>query len=126
MRALIVDDSRAARSLIRRLVEPLGFDTIEAEHGQQALERLAASEEPVDLMLVDWNMPVMDGLQLVREVRSQPAYADISVLMVSSESDPKQMGRALMVGADDYIVKPVDADMIRARLEMVGLLVHRV
>lgn len=121
MRALIVDDSRAARSLVRRVIEPLGFEVTEAGHGQEALDRINP-EEPVDLMLVDWNMPVMDGLEFVREIRSKREYAAVSILMVSSESDPKLMARALMVGADDYLVKPLDADMMREKLEIIGVL----
>jgi two-component system, chemotaxis family, chemotaxis protein CheY len=122
MKALIVDDSRAARMLIKRIVVALGFEITEAGHGEEALERLLECDGDVDLMLVDWNMPVMDGITLVRRVREVRAYADISILMVSSESDPRQIGRALMVGADDYLVKPIDEPMLREKLEMIGVL----
>jgi two-component system chemotaxis response regulator CheY len=82
-------------------------------------------DDPVDVMLVDWNMPVMDGLALVRRVRATRAFADVFVMMVTSESDPKKMARALMVGADDYLVKPVDGEMIRSKLEQTNVLVGR-
>lgn len=124
MRAMIVDDSRAQRMLLKRAVSPLGFDVIEAENGEDALTKLDP-EDPVDVMLVDWNMPVMDGLALVRRVRATRAFADVFVMMVTSESDPKKMARALMVGADDYLVKPVDGEMIRSKLEQTNVLAGR-
>ncbi len=124
MRAMIVDDSRAQRMLLKRAVSPLGFDVIEAENGEDALTKLDP-DDPVDVMLVDWNMPVMDGLALVRRVRATRAFADVFVMMVTSESDPKKMARALMVGADDYLVKPVDGEMIRSKLEQTNVLAGR-
>ncbi len=124
MRAMIVDDSRAQRMLLKRAVAPLGFEVIEAENGEDALSKLDA-EDPVDVMLVDWNMPVMDGLALVRRVRATRAFADVFVMMVTSESDPKKMARALMVGADDYLVKPVDGEMIRSKLEQTSAMSGR-
>ncbi|MEZ5410338.1 MAG: response regulator [Acidimicrobiales bacterium] len=124
MRAMIVDDSRAQRMLLKRAVSPLGFDVVEAENGEDALTKLDP-EDPVDVMLVDWNMPVMDGLALVRRVRATRAFADVFVMMVTSESDPKKMARALMVGADDYLVKPVDGEMIRSKLEQTNVLAGR-
>jgi len=124
MRAMIVDDSRAQRMLLKRAVSPLGFDVVEAENGEDALTKLDP-DDPVDVMLVDWNMPVMDGLALVRRVRATRAFADVFVMMVTSESDPKKMARALMVGADDYLVKPVDGEMIRSKLEQTNVLAGR-
>ena len=121
MRVMIVDDSRAQRMMLRRMVETIGFETEEAEHGQDALEKLSP-DDPVNLMLVDWNMPVMDGLELLKAVRQVAAYADTTIMMVSSESDPRKIARALMCGADDYLVKPVDGPMIREKLIMLGVL----
>ena len=124
MRAMIVDDSRAQRMLLKRAVSPLGFEVLEAENGEDALAKLDP-DNPVDVMLVDWNMPVMDGLTLVRRVRATRTFADVFVMMVTSESDPKKMARALMVGADDYLVKPVDGEMIRSKLEQTSVLAGR-
>ncbi len=121
MHAMIVDDSRAIRRMLQRIVEPLGFDTLDAEHGQDALDQLD-TDNPVDVMLVDWNMPVMDGLTLVKQVRSSSEFADTTILMVSSESDPRKMMKALLAGADDYLVKPVSQEMIRDKLETLGVL----
>ena len=124
MRAMIVDDSRAQRMLLKRAVAPLGFEVIEAENGEDALSKLD-TDDPVDVMLVDWNMPVMDGITLVRRIRASRAYSDVFVMMVTSESDPKKMARALMVGADDYLVKPVDGEMIRSKLEQTSAMSGR-
>lgn len=120
MRVMIVDDSRAQRMMLRRMVETLGFETEEAEHGQDALDQLQAGTA-VDLMLVDWNMPVLDGLEMLKAVRKHGEFADTTIMMVSSESDPRKIARALMCGADDYLVKPVDAPMIREKLVMLGV-----
>jgi len=120
MRALIVDDSRAARMFIGRAVRSLGYTTVEAEHGLAALELLAQIDR-VDVMLVDWNMPVMDGLEFVKEVRKKREFSAIPILMISSESDPKMMARALIAGTDDYIVKPVDAEVLSERLAALGI-----
>jgi two-component system, chemotaxis family, chemotaxis protein CheY len=116
-RALIVDDSRAIRSMLRRLLTGLGFEVLDAGDGVEALDVLRG-EQPIDLVLADWNMPVMDGLTLVKTMRAEPRFADVVVLMVSSESDPDNVARALMKGADDYIIKPVTAEVLVGKLEV--------
>jgi two-component system chemotaxis response regulator CheY len=116
-RAIVVDDSRAARSILRRTLLSLGLEVVEAGNGAEALDKLRA-EPPVDLALVDWNMPVMDGLQFVKALRADRTYADVVVLMVSAESDPSRMARALIVGADDFLMKPMTSDVLADKLEM--------
>jgi two-component system chemotaxis response regulator CheY len=116
-RAIVVDDSRAARSILRRTLLSMGLEVVEAGNGAEALDKLR-DEAPVDLALVDWNMPVMDGLQFVKALRAERAYADVVVLMVSAESDPSRMARALIVGADDFLMKPMTADVLVGKLEM--------
>src|SRR5512144_884084 len=110
-RAIIVDDSRATRSMLRRMLQSLEFEVIEAGNGAEALENLRTSP-PVELALVDWNMPVMDGLEFVKALRADRAYAEMIVVMVSSESDQTKMARALMMGADEFVIKPLTPDMI--------------
>jgi two-component system chemotaxis response regulator CheY len=122
-RAIVVDDSRAARSILRRTLLSLGLEVVEAGDGAEALDKLRA-EPPVDLALVDWNMPVMDGLQFVKALRAERAYADIVVLMVSAESDPSRMARALIVGADDFLMKPMTPDVLVGKLEMLDTWRH--
>jgi two-component system chemotaxis response regulator CheY len=120
MRALIVDDSRATRSLLRRTLTEVGYEVLEAGNGLEALELLGTCD-PVDLALVDWNMPEMDGLELVKAMRADRTYADMVVMMVSAESDMSNVARALMVGADEYAIKPVTKDILVEKLHLLGV-----
>jgi two-component system chemotaxis response regulator CheY len=119
--ALVVDDSRATRTMLRTMLSNLGFDVIEAGHGVEALERLTGNST-VDFALVDWNMPQMDGLELVRSIRAERRFAGLPVMMVTAETDMNQMARALMAGADEYALKPLDQDALVTKLRMLGLL----
>lgn len=121
MRAMIIDDSRAMRSILRRIVAGLDFETSEAEHGQDALDQLRSGPVP-DLCLVDWNMPVMDGYTFITEVRANPAWRDITLMMVTTESEQRQILRALAAGAHEYVIKPFTPDAIVEKLELLGLL----
>jgi two-component system, chemotaxis family, chemotaxis protein CheY len=121
MRAIVVDDSRATRMILRRLLAELGFGPVlEAGDGQQALAVLAA-EGPVELALVDWNMPVMDGLAFVRTLRGDSAHSGCKVVMVTTEGDADHMVAALEAGADEYAMKPFDREVISSKLAMLGL-----
>jgi two-component system chemotaxis response regulator CheY len=119
--ALVVDDSRATRRMLALMLTDLGFDVIEAGHGIEALERLDASST-VDFALVDWNMPEMDGLALVRSIRAERRFAALPVMMVTAESDVTQMARALMAGADEYALKPLDQESLVTKLRLLGIL----
>ena len=121
MLALVVDDSRAVRSTLRRMLNNAGFDVLEAGHGVEALERLHAETSVPDLALVDWNMPEMDGLDLVRSLRQERRFAELPVLMVTAETDPSQIARALMAGADEYAMKPLDEESLVEKLALLGL-----
>ena len=125
MRAVVIDDSRAARKLVSRMMAQLGFDVVAAEHGQDALDKLDESEPP-HAVIVDWNMPVMDGVEFARAFRKIPAFKTIPLLMISSEADPRRVASALMAGIDEYLFKPVDAEVIRQRLEILGVYVEPV
>lgn len=120
MRALIVDDSRATRSILGRILEQLGFEVHQAEHGAEALERLDEVDD-VTLALVDWNMPVMDGLSFVRAVREDPERDALRLLMVTTEGDTDHLVAALEAGADEYAMKPFTAAVIREKLELLGM-----
>jgi two-component system, chemotaxis family, chemotaxis protein CheY len=120
MKALVVDDSRAMRALLRKMVSELGFEVLEAEHGQAALECLDDSAE-VAFALVDWNMPVMDGLQFVQSVREDRRWDRLPLVMVTSETNPRHVYEALKAGADEYAMKPVTRDVIREKLCMLGV-----
>jgi two-component system chemotaxis response regulator CheY len=121
MRALIVDDSRAMRAIIAKILRELGAEVVEAGHGREGLERLAALGGAVDVVLVDWNMPVMDGLSFVREVRARHEYDGVPLVMVTTESDVTHVTSALEAGANEYVMKPFDRLALLSKLEAVGL-----
>ncbi|GGJ82207.1 response regulator [Pilimelia anulata] len=121
MRALIVDDSRAMRRILRRIVEGLGFTAVEAGDGQAALDAIAALDTPPDLALVDWNMPVMDGLAFVSAVRAEPGLRRMTVVMVTTESEQSQIVRALAAGAHEYVIKPFTPESLAEKLALLGL-----
>ena len=122
MRALVVDDSRAMRLILGRVLRERGCDVVEAGDGQEALAALSAGEVP-DVALVDWNMPVMNGLELVQAVRRDPALAGMRLVMVTTESESSQVIRALEAGADEYLFKPFTPDAVVDKLAMLGLLI---
>jgi two-component system, chemotaxis family, chemotaxis protein CheY len=120
MRALVIDDSRAIRLILRRLLVDLGFTVDEAADGVDALEAFARSGPP-ELALVDWNMPRMDGLQFIRAVRADEANNDVVLLMVSTECDVNRMIEALAAGANEYAMKPFTREVIAEKLALVGM-----
>lgn len=120
MNCLVVDDSRVARVMVGRMMTRLGFEVVDAEDGAQALERLDPDNVPAAIV-TDWNMPVMDGLELARKVRETSPFSQVPILMISSETDPRRVARALMAGVDEYLFKPVTVEMIRERLQIMGV-----
>lgn len=121
MRALIVDDSRAMRALVGKMVGDLGIETIYAAHGREALQQLESAGTP-DVALVDWNMPEMNGLELVQVLRADARWAELPIVMVTTETEMSQVMRALEAGANEYIMKPFTPDILRDKLDMLGLL----
>ncbi len=120
MRALVIDDSRAMRSIISRILVDLGYVVAEAADGRQALDLLAAGPLP-DLACVDWNMPVMDGLTFVSQVRRRREWREVTLMMVTTESEQSQIVRALAAGAHEYLIKPFTPDAMRDKLALLGL-----
>ncbi len=120
MHALIVDDSRAMRRILRQIVEPFGFQITEAGNGREALQRLDDNPE-TELVLVDWNMPEMDGLEFVRVVRANPLYERIKLVMVTTETEPAKMARALMAGVDEFVMKPFTPEILIDKLRLIGV-----
>jgi two-component system, chemotaxis family, chemotaxis protein CheY len=119
-KALVVDDSRATRSALRRILQGIGCEVLEAEHGQHALE-VMNDDETIDFVLVDWNMPVMDGFSLIKAIRAERRWAMLPVMMVSAEVDQRQIARAIMAGADEYVMKPFDTETLLGKLETLGI-----
>lgn len=120
MRALVIDDSRAIRLILGQILKALKFDIIEAGHGLEALEKLKESG-PVDLALVDWNMPEMNGYEFVCEVRKDDQYKDMKLMMVTTETEMANVIKALEAGANEYVMKPFTKDMIVEKLTLMGI-----
>jgi two-component system chemotaxis response regulator CheY len=121
MRALVIDDSKAMRTILGRLLKEAGFEVSEACHGRAALDHLG-SHGPVDLALVDWNMPEMNGLEFVQAVRAQgSSYSAMKLMMVTTESEMERVQAAITAGADEYVMKPFTPDILRDKLAMLGL-----
>ena len=117
--ALVVDDSGAMRSILRRLLSELGYEVIGADNGKSALVKL--QENPsVCVSLVDWNMPEMNGLELVKAIRSQPQYAEMRILMVTTETEMMQVVKAMEAGANEYVMKPFSGETIAEKLRLMG------
>ena len=121
MRALVIDDSRAMRRIVGGILEGYGFEIAQAGHGGEALDVMQSGFVP-DLACIDWNMPVMDGLQFVSAVRSNPAWRSVTLMMVTTESEHGQIVRALAAGAHEYLIKPFTADAVGDKLALLGLL----
>lgn len=119
MHALVVDDSRTIRMILTAYLKKLGFDVTVAVDGRDGLDRLRGMEK-ADVVLVDWNMPELDGISFVRAVRAQPAYAALPLMMVTTNTELSNVSEALGAGADEYVMKPFTADMIREKLELLG------
>ena len=117
---LIVDDSRVIRKVAQRIVQSLGFISREAENGLEALDHCKASMP--DAVLLDWNMPVMDGLSFLIELRQLENGLHPKVVFCTTENEVPQITRALSAGADEYIMKPFDKDIVASKFEEVGLL----
>lgn len=120
MRALIVDDSRPIRRIEGEILKDLGFETADACNGLEALERLQYAPLP-DVVLVDWNMPEMDGLEFIKAVRREARYSGLVVVMVTTETETDQMLRALTAGADEYLMKPFQKESLVDKLRLVGV-----
>jgi len=120
MKAIVVDDSRATRMIVRKALVQEGFEVVEAGDGRQALDELIKTG-PVDLALVDWNMPVMTGYELICAVRAQRQFDSMSIMMVTTETEISQMKKALDAGANEYVMKPFTPDVLREKLLMLGL-----
>ncbi len=112
---LIVDDSKAIRLIIGRILRELGFTTNEASNGREALEALGSMTVP-RVIMVDWNMPEMNGLEFVRAVRQNSTLAGTRLIMITSENEIGRVQEALDAGADEYIMKPFSREMIQEKL----------
>ena len=119
MHAIVIDDSKSIRSILAKILLGVGFTVEEAANGLEALDLI--KKEKVDLALVDWNMPDMDGREFILEVRKNSAYKDMRMMMVTTETAITKVAEALEAGADEYIMKPFTKEMIIEKLVLMGL-----
>jgi two-component system, chemotaxis family, chemotaxis protein CheY len=117
---LVIDDSRTMRLILGRMLGDLGLDVAEASNGRDALALLDAGLSPA-VILVDWNMPEMTGIEFVEAVRKPPYESTAKLVMVTTETEVPQVRRALESGADEYVMKPFTSDAIIEKLQLLGL-----
>ncbi|RQD70313.1 MAG: response regulator [Tindallia sp. MSAO_Bac2] len=121
MKILSVDDSAIVRKIIRGAVEVLNYDLLEASDGLEGKEVLQNHYEDIGLILLDWNMPGMNGMELLMEIKKEPKYSSIPVMMVTTESEKENIVRAIKAGAVHYVVKPFTMEeLIKKILECLG------
>jgi len=117
---LLVDDSRAVRLAASKIVESLGFKALEAGDGQEALDVLHENPQ-TDVVLLDWNMPVMDGLEFLQTIRADSQLPQPIVVMCTTENDMSQIVKAMQAGANEYIMKPFTEEIVCEKFSQVGL-----
>ncbi|HUD57851.1 MAG TPA: response regulator [Terracidiphilus sp.] len=120
--ALVVDDSRTIRMILRKVLVEIGYEVCEASNGREALQVMEAKKNAVKLVLADWNMPEMNGLDLLKELRLNPELASLKVVMVTTEAELSHMAAALAAGANEYVMKPFTKDILKEKLELIGIL----
>jgi two-component system chemotaxis response regulator CheY len=118
--ALVVDDSRAMRLILRHILTGIGFEVAEAAHGRDALTYLEGHLD-TELALIDWNMPEMNGLELVQAVRQNDRLRNLRMMMVTTETEMANVTRAMEAGADEYIMKPFSKEIVLEKLQLLGL-----
>ena len=119
--AVVVDDSRAMRMILRRALERFGFEVAQAGNGREALDQIHRDSAPVALFLVDWNMPEMNGLEFVKNLRADPQFAAVPIMMVTTETEAEQISTALEAGANEYVIKPFTDETIEDKLRLLGV-----
>lgn len=115
-KVLVVDDSKAIREIEKKYLEEMGFEVVEAENGEEALKVLEENPD-VKLILLDWHMPVMNGYEFLLKVRSNPKYSDVKIMMVTTENQQKSVVDAIMAGANEYLMKPFDKEMLETKIK---------
>ena len=120
-KALVVDDSRTIRTIIKRILIDLGFQVLEAGNGLEGLKVMETEKNAVELVLADWNMPEMNGLELLKQLRANTDLASLKIIMVTTETEMSQMASALEAGANEYVMKPFTKEILKEKLALVGI-----
>ncbi len=119
--ALVVDDSKAVRMILAKTLRELGYEVREAANGKEALELIENQKLSVGLVLADWNMPEVNGFELLKRLREKPEMASTAIVMVTTETEVDQMSAALEAGANEYIMKPFTKEILVQKLQMAGV-----
>ena len=119
-KALVVDDSRTMRRILAQNMRAAGFEVYEAANGRDALAQLRSNAGEISLVLVDWNMPQMNGLEFVKRVRADPGFAAVRLMMVTTETEMERIVAALEAGADEYVMKPFTKEILFDKLRLLG------
>ncbi len=120
-KALVVDDSRTIRTILGKMLIGIGYEVCQAGNGREALDAMNQEFPNVSLVLADWNMPEMNGLEFIRALRAESRYADVIVMMVTTETQVEQMSQALEAGANEYVMKPFNKEVITEKLQLLGI-----
>ena len=121
MRALVVEDSSTIRKILCEYLRKMNIEVVEAANGREALDRLKEISPP-DLVLVDWNMPVMSGIDFIKAVRELKIYDPLPLIMVTTNSESEYLGTAMEAGANEYIQKPCTFEALREKLDLLDLI----
>jgi two-component system chemotaxis response regulator CheY len=116
----VIDDSRAIRRLIGNILRDMGWEVTEATDGLDALSQLEKLGCP-DLILVDWNMPEMNGLEFIKAARAIPAFKEVPMMMVTTETEMERMAEAFVAGVNEYLMKPFDRCQLTEKLQLLGV-----
>ena len=120
-KALVVDDSKTIRMILGRTLRELGYEVREAANGIEALKVMEAEKAAITLVLADWNMPEMNGLELLKQLRQDPDLASLKVVMVTTETELDHMVSALEAGANEYVMKPFTKEILKEKLDLIGI-----
>lgn len=121
-KTLIVDDSKAVRMILSKTLRELGHEVIEAANGREALEVMDRQKRSITLVLADWNMPEVNGMELLKRLRAQPDLSALPIVMVTTETEVDQMAAALEAGANEYVMKPFTREILVEKLQLAGCL----
>jgi two-component system chemotaxis response regulator CheY len=121
LKALVVDDSRAIRGILKRMLGEYGFEVLQAGDGVEGLRALEGEAADISLLCVDYNMPNMNGIELLRNMRADSRFKNIPAIMITTETHLRSMVAAFEAGANEYIMKPFTVEMLAEKLRIVGV-----
>ena len=121
-KAMVIDDSKAIRMILAKNLNKLGYEVCTASNGREALALIEEQAPQLKVVIVDWNMPEVNGLEFTQRIRCLPAYSDVPLMMVTTETEVDQMVKALEAGANEYVMKPFTEEIIADKLRLLGVL----